>query len=667
MTLHPLHLLFFLSLTLTLTLGLETEESRIIYGAASVEDPYIIEFVTRTLRRVEFPFTLQGRPVGDTDGNRVVAGNSVGGGGGTPSNATGDELAEELILSDRTLPRSYSLCLTVVDIFDGPNSSVAQGTLDLTGDLRNLTEVDVLENKCFTVRHEPSRNYAEFLLDEDVPEEWMRALVLGVNITDPEEAEYYEEHGGFLPPLSFAGEPHFYGAAGVAQLYLAAVVLIFTYVAIVTEVMHHTLIACTSAFFALLLLAIFGKAPSLERVMEFLDVGTLALLFGMMVIVGGLSETGVFEYAAVRAFEASGGSLRRLAIILCVLCATLSAFLDNVTTVLLLAPVTIRMSQLLDMNPIPFLIGELFMSKIGGIATLIGDPPNILIASALSDYIDFVTFVANMAPAAILISGPSMMHLLYYYRTDVAGSRLLDASDLRREYTIHDPVLFKKTAVIGGLVLLAFFLQPLHGIEPAWAALAGAIGILIATSSHDVSHALEKYVEWDSLIFFAGLFVMVESLAELGLIRFIGDLFISLVLSVEPEARYAFSLVLLLWISAFLSAFIDNIPYAATMIPVIIQMSESPELQLPIKPLAWCLALGADIGGNGTLVASSGNLVVAGIAKQFGHPISFGAFFRVGMPNMIISTAVANVYVLVVYVWLEIGVGLSLYEHYQTA
>eukprot|EP00179_Madagascaria_erythrocladioides_P025068 CAMPEP_0198329868 /NCGR_PEP_ID=MMETSP1450-20131203/16512_1 /TAXON_ID=753684 ORGANISM="Madagascaria erythrocladiodes, Strain CCMP3234" /NCGR_SAMPLE_ID=MMETSP1450 /ASSEMBLY_ACC=CAM_ASM_001115 /LENGTH=678 /DNA_ID=CAMNT_0044034123 /DNA_START=296 /DNA_END=2332 /DNA_ORIENTATION=- len=507
---------------------------------------------------------------------------------------------------------------------------------------------------CFELRAATKRHFAEFAVDDGGDDVLgVRLMVWTRNVT----------HG---TGVAFTATVHALGGGARAQVWLALVLLLVTYGFIVADVVHHTLVAVVASFVALLMLTAFGKQPTLAMVIAQLEPGTLALLFGMMLLVGIMADTGLFEWAAVRVFELSRGSVRALFVVLCVVTAVLSAFLDNVTTILLLVPVTISLCKVLDLDPVPLLMGEVLLSKLGGAATLVGDPPNIIIGSQLSAHINFVSFIVNMTPGVLVVFVPTLLHLLFVYRADVRGVRDLDTADLRRNHPIKDGVLAVKCGVVGALVLFAFFLQPVHGVDPAWAALAGGFALLLLSSPHDVEYPL-RHIEYDSLVFFAALFVLIESLAEMGLIRLIGRGFVAFVLLAPASGQLAFALTLLLWLSAISSAFIDNIPYTATMVPVIIEMSRDPTLALPIAPLAWALAWGADIGGNGTLIGSSANIVVASLAHQAGYSITFRSFFKVGFPNMLISTLFANIYLLVVYVAIGEGipgaVGHSLYAY----
>jgi len=276
----------------------------------------------------------------------------------------------------------------------------------------------------------------------------------------------------------------------------------------------------------------------------------------------------------------------------------------------------------------------------------------------LSEHIGFVDFILNLAPG-LLVAGPlSFLVVRIMFRNELENKPCHDSiiAELEREYVIHDKKLFIKTCCVLGGVIAMFFLESVTHVEPAWVALLGASVLLLISTPQEIDHFLEK-VEWSTLLFFAGLFIFVEGLKLMGLIRFIGDSVANLIMLADKDNQLLVAIVIILWVSAFASAFIDNIPYTTTMIPVIIQLSDDPELKLPLLPLAWALSFGACLGGNGTLVGASANVVTCGIASQAGFPISFGTFLKSGMPVMIVSVAVCTGYMLVVYVVLGWGLG----------
>jgi Na+/H+ antiporter NhaD/arsenite permease-like protein len=416
-----------------------------------------------------------------------------------------------------------------------------------------------------------------------------------------------------------------------------------------------------------------------------IDWETIGLLLGMMVMVGVISHTGVFEWFAVEAYKKSEGSIWSLVVILCVVTAVLSAFLDNVTTILLLTPVTIQLAKVLDLQPVPLLIAEVLFSNIGGAATMIGDPPNIMIGSGLSesaiasaengkyadlasDGVNFNDFIIEMAPGILMTVVPAFMLLKWMYRDEFSGKRIRDVAELESKYGIKDYQMLTTSGIILGLVILGFFLHPITHMPVSWIALGGAVFMLLATNRHELDEPLEE-VEWTTLLFFAGLFVLVHSLQYMGVINWIGE-YVEQAIVWFPQGddgiiRLTAAMLILLWVSAIASAFIDNIPYTATMIPIVLQISQGANVDL--GPLIWALAFGACLGGNGTLIGASANVVMAGMSEEAGYPVSFNEFFRAGFPMMLLTTAIISLYMVLVYAvggggmqWKLVLVGISL-------
>ena len=449
-------------------------------------------------------------------------------------------------------------------------------------------------------------------------------------------------------------------------VYVGLGILLFVYALIITEVVHRTLAAALGGLLAVLALNFYSVEDtlSLKAVTTMIDWETIGLLLGMMVMVGVISHTGVFEWFAVQAYKKSGGEIWTLVVILCAVTAVLSAFLDNVTTMLLLTPVTIQIAKVLDIKPIPILISEVLFSNIGGAATMIGDPPNIMIGSAMSpsaiegnkdadiaalasEGVTFNDFIIEMAPGILLTIVPSFMLIRWLYKDEFSGRRDRDITELERQYAIKDMKGLKVSGTILCLVIVGFFLHPVVHIAVSWVALGGAVIMLLATNPHELEEPLE-HVEWTTLLFFAGLFVLVHSLQYMGVIDYIGSFVQKGIEAFDEEYRLAAAVVIILWVSAIASAFIDNIPYTATMIPIVLSLSV--ELNLDLGPLIWALAFGACLGGNGTLIGASANVVTAGLSEEAGYPISFNEFFRAGFPVMILSTFIVTFYMLLVYV-----------------
>ena len=468
-------------------------------------------------------------------------------------------------------------------------------------------------------------------------------------------------------------------------------ILIVVYILIIFETVHRTLAAAVGGLAAVIALNYFTNEPalSLKAVTTMIDWETIGLLLGMMVMVGVISHTGVFEWFAVEAYKKSEGSIWSLVVILCIVTAVLSAFLDNVTTILLLTPVTIQLAKVLDLQPVPLLIAEVLFSNIGGAATMIGDPPNIMIGSGLSpsaiedaktidggsypqEMIDggvsFNDFIIEMAPGILMTVVPAFMLLKWMYRDEFSGKRIRDVAELESKYGIKDHKMLTTSGIILGLVILGFFLHPVTHMPVSWIALGGAVFMLLATNRHELEEPLEE-VEWTTLLFFAGLFVLVHSLQYMGVINWIGE-YVEQAIVWFPQGddgiiRLTAAMLILLWVSAIASAFIDNIPYTATMIPIVLQISYGANVEL--GPLIWALAFGACLGGNGTLIGASANVVMAGMSEEAGYPVSFNEFFRAGFPMMLLTTAIVSLYMVLVYavggggmLWKLALVGISL-------
>lgn len=368
-----------------------------------------------------------------------------------------------------------------------------------------------------------------------------------------------------------------------------------------------------------------------------IDWDVIFLLFGMMVIVGVLRQTGVFEYIAIWSAKRAKGRPLRIMILLVLVTAVASALLDNVTTVLLIAPVTLLVSDRLAINPIPFLMAEVFASNIGGAATLVGDPPNIIIASRAG--LTFNDFLVHMAPIVLIVMVVfiAMLPRLFQGSFDVDEERVADVMSLNEREAIRDPRLLVKCGVVLVLVFAAFIAHSALHIEPSMVALLGA-GVLILISRLRRDAYLSS-VEWETLLFFAGLFIMVGALVTTGVIDDLARL------ATDATGGNALATVMLiLGVSAPVSGIIDNIPYVATMAPIVSALVAGTQDHAYPQVLWWALALGADFGGNLTAVGASANVVMLGIARGAGNPISFWEFTRKGAVVTAVSIALSALY-----------------------
>jgi Na+/H+ antiporter NhaD/arsenite permease-like protein len=412
-------------------------------------------------------------------------------------------------------------------------------------------------------------------------------------------------------------------------VWLAGGIFLITYGLIVTERVHRT----AAALLGGVAIIIFGVLEQ-EQAFYSIDWNVIFLLAGMMMIANVLRETGVFQWIAVQSVRLGRGSPYTIMIILVLVTATTSALLDNVTIVILMAPVTLFIAASLGANPLPFLIAEILASNIGGTATLVGDPPNILIGSAAG--FDFVTFAANLAPIAILIliAFIGLTWLLFRKDLHVEKSNQLSIKAMDTSELITNQPLLRKSLVVMAGVILGFLIHGALHLEPATIALAGAT-VLMVWGRMDMDHVLED-IEWTTLFFFIGLFIVVEALVEVGIIEAVAQAALRL-----TGGNLQMTSMLLLWLSGVASGIVDNIPYTATMIPVVENLGDA----MPVEPLWWSLALGACLGGNATLVGAAANVVVANLAAKSGHPVSFGHFLRYGALVTIMSLLLASLYV----------------------
>lgn len=411
--------------------------------------------------------------------------------------------------------------------------------------------------------------------------------------------------------------------------WLAGGIFLLTYALIVTERVHRTVSALLGGVAMILL----GLLPQ-EQAFHAIDWNVIFLLVGMMAIANVVRETGLFQWIAVQAVRLGRGDPFRILVILSLVTAVLSAFLNNVTIVVLLVPMSLFVAASLRVSPLPFLISQILASNIGGTATLIGDPPNILIGSAAG--IDFLTFAAHLTPISILILFAFIGLAWFLFKEDLRGglSHSLEVEALDTSVLITDRSLLRKGLIVMTGVILGFLTHGALHLEPATIALAGATALLL-WGRNDPHHVLRE-VEWTTLFFFIGLFIAVEAVVQVGIIEAIAQAALRL-----TGGNLTLTSMLLLWLSAVASGIVDNIPYTATMIPLVETLGQT----IPVGPLWWSLALGTCLGGNATLVGASANVVVASLAERSGHPISFKLFLGYGLVTTVISLLLATGYV----------------------
>jgi len=436
--------------------------------------------------------------------------------------------------------------------------------------------------------------------------------------------------------------PEYVGLEMTITMMATLGVLIGMYVILITEVVHRTALALFGALVMLIVLFVTGVLDphdSVDFVIGAIDFNTIGLLLGMMVIVGVLGETGIFQYIGIKAAKISNGNVWKLMVLLAIITAVGSAFLDNVTMVLLMVPVTISVCRILNINPISFILAQIFASNIGGATTLIGDPPNIMIGSAAG--IDFMTFAYHMTPEIIITMAVTIVLFKFMFRKDLKQKpenlEKLQALDEKKE--IKDSMLLKKSAIVLGAVIVMFMLHGMLGLEVSIIALGGAAVLLVITGKQP--YIAFRHVEWPTLLFFCGLFVIVGGVEVSGALELLAHNILEI-----TEGELGATMFTITMVSAFASAFVDNIPFTATMIPIIENISVDPAFAhnltaFDYNPLWYALAFGADLGGNGTLIGASANLVAIAVAEKFGYRIFFREFLIKGLPLMFITTLVA--------------------------
>jgi Na+/H+ antiporter NhaD/arsenite permease-like protein len=427
----------------------------------------------------------------------------------------------------------------------------------------------------------------------------------------------------------------------------ATAIFVIGYALIASEKIHKTIVALVGAGL-MLILKILEQHEAFHLEEFGIDWNVIFLLISMMIIINLMKPTGVFEYIAIKSAKIGKGEPFRILVIFSIVTAIVSAFLDNVTTVLLITPVTILIADALEVDAIPFLISNALASNIGGTATLIGDPPNIMIASKAQ--LDFMSFVYHLTPCIIIVMVFYVFAIKFFW-----GKKLKTRDELKERVltmderaAIKDPVMLRKSLVVLTLVIIGFVFHGMLHFQPATIALCGAALLLLLSKTQEPHHILAE-CEWSTLFFFMGLFIIIGGIVKVGLITWMSIK----ILELTQGNLFATSMVIM-WFSAFASAVIDNIPYVATMNPLVVDMARQlwpglsgvQLLQHPdLMPIWWSLALGACLGGNGTAIGASANVIVVGISEKMGKKISFMKFMLYGMPIMIMTVLVSTLYV----------------------
>ena len=416
------------------------------------------------------------------------------------------------------------------------------------------------------------------------------------------------------------------------------VIAIIVFVVVIGLIISEKVNSAAAALAGAMALVVTG-VMSAHRALSYIDFNTIGLLVGMMVLVAIIRQSGLFEYVAIKAAKMVHGDPWKIMIAFILLTALLSGILDNVTTVLLVGPMTIAIAKMLEINPVPFLMTQILASNAGGTATLIGDPPNIMIGSAAN--LSFMDFLKNTGIAVVLviIFMIVMMRFVYKKEIEVEGLDTSKIMNLDPDKSITDKPLLIKGVVVIVLVILGFIFHDQIGMETSVIALTAA-AVMLIIGGVNVDNAIQD-VEWTTIAFFMALFVVVGGLTETGVIKQVAAVIIE-----RTAGHPVMMMLILLWASALLSSFLNNIPFIATLIPLVLALKADG---MDAEPLWWAISLGACLGGNGTMIGASANVVLSDISTKHGYPITFKSYLRVGMPFMLGSVFISMVFLLVKY------------------
>ncbi|MEE4254927.1 MAG: ArsB/NhaD family transporter [Desulfuromusa sp.] len=444
------------------------------------------------------------------------------------------------------------------------------------------------------------------------------------------------------------------------MFWTATIIFLVAYALIISEKIHKTKVALFGAALTLITKVLL-QHEAFNDIELGVDWNVIFLLISMMIIINIMTKTGVFQYVAIKCAKVAKGEPFKIMTLFAIITAIGSAFLDNVTTVLLLVPVTLLIAEQLEINPIPYLITEALASNIGGTATLIGDPPNIMIASKAG--LSFMDFIYHLTPAIIVIFLFWMLawKIIFGKRLHVRDELKQRIMSLQENEQIKDPVLLKKSLFVLSLTILGFMLHGVLHYEPATVALMGATALLFI--SGEDPHSILADVEWPTIFFFIGLFIIIGGIVKVGLVEDMSRAMIA-VTNPQPDDMTTLAMVML-WFSAISSAIVDNIPFVATMNPLLIDMIHKiygleagtatvEHIQhLAMMPVWWALALGACLGGNGSPIGASANVIVVGLSEKAGYKITFVQFMKYGVPVMILTIFLSMIYIYVRYYMLK--------------
>lgn len=413
---------------------------------------------------------------------------------------------------------------------------------------------------------------------------------------------------------------------------IAVAVFLIVILLIITERVHRTAAAMAGA-----MVLILTGVMSADKALSYIDFNTIGVLVGMMIFVAIVRQSGMFEYIAVRAAKAVHGDPWKIMVAFTLITAVLSAILDNVTTVLLVGPMSIAIARMLKIDPVPFLMGQILASNVGGTATLIGDPPNIMIGSAA--HLSFMDFLDNTGFAVlfILVVLILLMKIVYEKKIELGTVDTGAIEKLDPSKSITNRALMKKGIIVLICVIVGFMFHDKLGIESSVIALTAA-AVMLIIGREDVNEAIQD-VEWTTILFFMSLFVVVGGLTETGIIKELASRIID-----ATNGHPMVTMLVLLWASALLSSILDNIPFVATLIPLILAMQADG---IDVTSFWWAISLGACLGGNGTMIGASANVVLSDISTKHGYPITFKSYLKVGMPFMLLSIVISTVFLVV--------------------
>ena len=413
---------------------------------------------------------------------------------------------------------------------------------------------------------------------------------------------------------------------------IAVAVFLIVILLIISERVHRTAAAMAGA-----MVLILTGVMSADKALSYIDFNTIGVLVGMMIFVAIVRRSGMFEYIAVRAAKAVHGDPWKIMVAFTLITAVLSAILDNVTTVLLVGPMSIAIARMLKIDPVPFLMGQILASNVGGTATLIGDPPNIMIGSAA--HLSFMDFLENTGFAVLFILAVLilLMKIVYEKKIEMGTVDTSAIEKLDPSKSITNRALMRKGIIVLICVIVGFMFHDKLGIESSVIALTAA-AVMLIIGREDVNEAIQD-VEWTTILFFRSLFVVVGGLTETGIIKELASKIIN-----ATDGHPMVTMLVLLWASALLSSILDNIPFVATLIPLILAMQADG---MDVTSFWWAISLGACLGGNGTMIGASANVVLSDISTKHGYPITFKSYLKVGMPFMLLSIVISTVFLVV--------------------